>query len=83
MKVEEAAISNFQTTAVFDFQMETKTPIFTQWLKIIFIFNHVIKEWFTNFLTEHVHGIKEIRDKIRDKKRSFSALKTRVETYSA
>ena len=28
-EIEEAAILNFQKTAVFDFQMATKSPIFT------------------------------------------------------
>ena len=28
-EIEEAAILNFQTIAVFDFQMATRSPIFT------------------------------------------------------
>ena len=31
--IEEAAILNFQTTAVFDFQMAIRSPIFTNLLK--------------------------------------------------
>ena len=34
-EIEEAAILNFQTTAVFDFQMATRSPIFTHSLKNI------------------------------------------------
>ena len=32
-QIEEAAILNFQTTVVFDFQMATRSPIFTHSLK--------------------------------------------------
>ena len=35
ISLEEAAILNFQITAVFDFQMVTKSLIFTHWLKLI------------------------------------------------
>ena len=33
-EIKEAAILNFQTTAVFDFQMGTRSPIFIHSLKI-------------------------------------------------
>ena len=32
-QIEEAAILNFQTTVVFDFQMATRSPILTHSLK--------------------------------------------------
>ena len=35
-EIEEAAILNFQTTAVVDFQMATRSPSFTHLLKNIF-----------------------------------------------
>ena len=54
-QIEEAAILNFQTTVVFDFQMATRSPIFTHSLKNISklvlktgLHNFLICTWHTN-----------------------------------